>query len=192
MKRVMVVVAIVMVLTLALSVGVANANPGYGGGPGGNQYIVQGGDTLSAIAFRFGVNPFELARANRLMNPNLIFVGQCLTIPMRYPQYPQPVFQPGPIYNQGPYCQESSCQQPCQESYCQQPCQQSYCQQPCQQSYCQQPYRQPYQQSYYQPNCDWGRDTCYGAGYWGGYGTQTDSGSNDGGWGNVTRLQSRG
>jgi hypothetical protein len=190
MKRVMVVVAIVMVLSMVLSAGVANANPGYGGGYGGNKYIVRHGDTLSAIAFRFGVNPFELARANRIGDPNLIFVGECLIIPMRYQQqYPQPVFMPGPIYNQG-YCQESYCQPYCQESYCQQPCQESYCQQPCQESYCQQPCQESYcqQQSYFQPECGWGGDNCYG-GYRGNYGMQT--GFN--GWGdNVTRFQSKG
>jgi hypothetical protein len=181
----MVVVAIVMVLSMVLSAGPASANPGYGGGYGGNQYIVRHGDTLSAIAFRFGVNPFELARANRIGDPNLIFVGQCLIIPMRQ-QYPQPVFQPGPIfqpapiYNQG-YCQQSYCQPYCQESYCQPYCQQSYCQPNCQDNYCQ-------QESYWQPECGWGGDSCYG-GYRGGYGMQT----NYDGWGdNVVRLQSKG
>jgi hypothetical protein len=105
MKRVMVVVAIVMVLTLALSAGTASAGTGYPGfdhqGYGGGQqvYIVQAGDTLSAIAFRYGVSVFELARVNGLFNPNLIFRGQCLIIPMRYQPMPGPM--PGPIYNQG-------------------------------------------------------------------------------------------
>ncbi len=101
MKRIMVVVAIVMVLTMALSAGTANAAPGWGGdgygmgmgvGWGGGQqvYIVRAGDTLSAIAFRFGVNPFEIARVNGLFNPNLIFSGQCLIIPEGYRPGPGP------------------------------------------------------------------------------------------------------
>jgi hypothetical protein len=118
MKRVMVVVAIVMVLTLALSAGTANAGPGYGqgyGNYGGGQqqvYIVRAGDTLSAIAFRFGVSPFEISRVNGIMNPNLIFSGMCLIIPVRYGP------MPGPI-GYGPEC--GNCQQP-QCDYCQPQC----------------------------------------------------------------------
>lgn len=44
-------------------------------------YIVQSGDTLSAIAVRFGVTVRELQEANNLENVNLIFTGQQLVIP---------------------------------------------------------------------------------------------------------------
>jgi murein DD-endopeptidase MepM/ murein hydrolase activator NlpD len=44
-------------------------------------YVVQAGDTLFAIALRFGVTAADLAAANNLSNPNLIFVGQKLVIP---------------------------------------------------------------------------------------------------------------
>ncbi len=44
-------------------------------------YIVQSGDTLSAIAVRFGVTVRELQEANSLENVNLIFTGQQLVIP---------------------------------------------------------------------------------------------------------------
>lgn len=44
-------------------------------------YVVVPGDTLSAIARRFGVTISELAQANRIVNPNLIYVGQTLVIP---------------------------------------------------------------------------------------------------------------
>ena len=44
-------------------------------------YIVQRGDTLFAIATRFGVTVAALTAANGISNPNLIFVGQPLTIP---------------------------------------------------------------------------------------------------------------
>lgn len=44
-------------------------------------YVVQAGDTLLAIALRFGVTAADIAIANNLSNPNLIFVGQRLVIP---------------------------------------------------------------------------------------------------------------
>ncbi len=44
-------------------------------------YTVQPGDTLSAIARRFGTDVISLAQANNIVNPNLIYVGQQLTIP---------------------------------------------------------------------------------------------------------------
>lgn len=44
-------------------------------------YTVQRGDTLSAIAMRFGTTVSALAQANNIWNPNLIYVGQVLTIP---------------------------------------------------------------------------------------------------------------
>ncbi len=44
-------------------------------------YTVQEGDTLGAIAERFGVTIAELAAANGLADPDLIFPGQELRIP---------------------------------------------------------------------------------------------------------------
>jgi len=44
-------------------------------------YVVQPGDTLFAIALRFGVTASDITAANNLSNPNLIFVGQRLVIP---------------------------------------------------------------------------------------------------------------
>lgn len=46
-------------------------------------YVVRSGDSLSAIAARFGVSAATLARANGISNPNKIYVGQRLTIPGR-------------------------------------------------------------------------------------------------------------
>lgn len=49
---------------------------------GGNRsYTVVHGDTLSAIAARFGSSVSAIARANNIANPNLIYPGQVFTIP---------------------------------------------------------------------------------------------------------------
>lgn len=49
---------------------------------GGQQtYVVKRGDTLSQIAERFGVSAADLARANGITNPRLIYAGQQLVIP---------------------------------------------------------------------------------------------------------------
>ncbi len=44
-------------------------------------YVVQAGDTLSAIARRFGTDLNELVKANNINNPNALQVGQQLRIP---------------------------------------------------------------------------------------------------------------
>ncbi|MEJ2748129.1 MAG: LysM peptidoglycan-binding domain-containing protein, partial [Anaerolineae bacterium] len=49
--------------------------------PSGGTYIVKSGDTLSAIARRFGTTVAALAQANNISNVNLIYIGQVLIIP---------------------------------------------------------------------------------------------------------------
>lgn len=44
------------------------------------RYTVRRGDTLSALARRFGTTVGNLARINNIANPNLIFIGQVLII----------------------------------------------------------------------------------------------------------------
>ena len=44
-------------------------------------YTVKPGDTVDKIAAQFGVSPSALEQANDIQNPNLIEVGQTLTIP---------------------------------------------------------------------------------------------------------------
>jgi len=44
-------------------------------------YVVKPGDTLWSLARRFGTSVEAIARANNIVNPNRIYVGQRLTIP---------------------------------------------------------------------------------------------------------------
>lgn len=59
-------------------------------------YVVQRGDTLYAIGQRFGVSYLEIARANKILNPGLIFVGQTLIIPIGGTGAPTPAPTPMP------------------------------------------------------------------------------------------------
>jgi lipoprotein-anchoring transpeptidase ErfK/SrfK len=47
----------------------------------GRTYTVRRGDTLSAIAIRYGVSTWALAQANGIRNASFIYVGQVLRIP---------------------------------------------------------------------------------------------------------------
>jgi len=53
------------------------------------RYIVRAGDTLSQLAARFGTTVAAIMEANNLSNPDLIFVGQILMIPVSE-ETPQP------------------------------------------------------------------------------------------------------
>jgi LysM repeat protein len=78
--------------------GVAGPPPGPGQGPvrgpapvaSVTYYIVRAGDTLSGIAWRFGVSQASIIRANYLADPYLLYVGQRLAIPGYYAK-PKPV-----------------------------------------------------------------------------------------------------
>ncbi|MBN1991968.1 MAG: LysM peptidoglycan-binding domain-containing protein [Anaerolineae bacterium] len=64
---------------------------GYPGGhPGANHYVVRYGDTLTNIAYRYGVSPWAIAKANHIYNMNCIYAGQVLYIPTGYGCYQQP------------------------------------------------------------------------------------------------------
>ena len=54
-----------------------------------NEYIVVSGDTLSALASKFGTTVQAIAQANGIKNPDLIFVGQRLTIPAAVSEIPK-------------------------------------------------------------------------------------------------------
>jgi len=57
------------------------------------QYAVQPGDTLGVIAQNYGVSLEEMIAANDLPNPNILEVGQILTIPVPTPQGVGPAFK---------------------------------------------------------------------------------------------------
>jgi LysM repeat protein len=50
--------------------------------PNTQAYTVQPGDTLSEIAQIFGTSVDAIARANGIQNPDLIFAGQTLCVPV--------------------------------------------------------------------------------------------------------------
>ncbi|HHY47332.1 MAG TPA: LysM peptidoglycan-binding domain-containing protein, partial [Firmicutes bacterium] len=66
--------------------------------PGLRIYVVQPGDTLAEIAARYGVSVEAIARANNIANPDLIYAGQILVIPVAAPPVPPvpPVTPPPP------------------------------------------------------------------------------------------------
>jgi LysM repeat protein len=67
--------AIILALTLLLvAAGTVSAQ-------GGTTHVVQPGENLFRIALRYGKTVSALAEANGIVNPNLILVGQVLTIP---------------------------------------------------------------------------------------------------------------
>lgn len=66
-------------------------------------YTVQPGDTLFALARRFGTTVETIAAANNITNPNIINVGQVLEIPGDGGTQPPPVSSPTPPAVPGTY-----------------------------------------------------------------------------------------
>jgi LysM repeat protein len=77
MKRLTAVLSalVIVVALLGMAAHVATAQDS------GTTYVVQPGDNLYRISLKFGVTMDELARANGIVNPNIVFVGQRLIIP---------------------------------------------------------------------------------------------------------------
>ena len=71
--RVAITVLAVLIVTALVLPSVAEAQ--------GRVHVVQRGETLSGIAWRYGTSVNAIMRANGLTNRNFIWVGQRLTIP---------------------------------------------------------------------------------------------------------------
>ena len=88
------IVPLLLLLSL-LIVPVASAAPAAAPlQSGGYWYQVKYGDTLSRIGWATGVNPYAIASANGLWNPNYVWVGQWLWIPAYAAPQPHPYPQP--------------------------------------------------------------------------------------------------
>lgn len=60
-------------------------------------YVIQPGDNLWSIAQRFGTTVQAIMQANRITNPNQIYAGRTIFIPVPSPgPGPGPVFPPFP------------------------------------------------------------------------------------------------
>ncbi len=74
-------------LTVPVPVAIPQEGAGDTGAPtdtgtaAGRTYTVKRGDTLSAVAIRFGTTVAVLVAANNIANPNSIQIGQVLVIP---------------------------------------------------------------------------------------------------------------
>ena len=69
-----------------------------GPGVGADSYVVQPGDTLSAIAFQHGISTNLLQTANGISDADYVYIGQVLTIPSAYsdPELPALAFPDRP------------------------------------------------------------------------------------------------
>jgi murein DD-endopeptidase MepM/ murein hydrolase activator NlpD len=74
----LVLLSAVFIICIPFSAGKANAQSTAGTGP---VYIIQEGDALWDIAYRFHVSQEDLANANGIVNANQITIGQRLVIP---------------------------------------------------------------------------------------------------------------
>jgi LysM repeat protein len=88
----------ILIVVLALSpltmvAGVASGAPAASGDV---IHIVKAGETLFSLGRLYGVSPWAIARANNLPNPDLIYVGQALVIPVPSPPPPPPPPPPQP------------------------------------------------------------------------------------------------
>ncbi len=73
-------------------------------------YRIQRGDTLSALARRFGTSVQALANANGIRNVNLIYAGANLRVPGRNDSYQRPASRPASSPSSTPSAPVSSSQ----------------------------------------------------------------------------------
>jgi LysM repeat protein len=99
-KSVFVLVLVVVLLALTVSIAAAKGDTS-----GGVYHTVSYGDTLYRIGRMYGVNPYAIARANNLYNPNYIYAGQVLYIPQGYgyPPDQSPCGNQGNVYHKVRY-----------------------------------------------------------------------------------------
>jgi len=84
-----------LLLALALVLGLlAGITPAASAQSCAARYVVQPGDNLFRIGLKFGLTTDVVARANYILNPNQIYVGQVLCIPGA--GYPPPPSAPPP------------------------------------------------------------------------------------------------
>lgn len=83
------ILPLLLLLILAFTASEATAAPPEAGC--GTYHLVRPGETLSQIARYYGVSVQAIAQVNRIVNPNLIYAGSTLFIPVGCPPPP-----PGP------------------------------------------------------------------------------------------------
>ena len=85
MRKMIIILAAVLILGLLTTTVGSAAPPAYGP----IYHCVRYGETLFSIGRLYGVNPYAIASANGIPNPNRIYAGQWLLIPTYYPYYPR-------------------------------------------------------------------------------------------------------
>jgi hypothetical protein len=94
-KKAMLLVVCLLVAQLVIGATTAAAAPPACGPV---YHRVRWGETLSSIGRLYGVNPYAIARANGLANPNCIYAGQVLLIPGGYQSSSYPCSYSYPCY----------------------------------------------------------------------------------------------
>jgi len=73
LRKGLLLIVFLLILQLFMGVTTVLANPGY--------HLVRAGETLYSIGRLYGVDPYAIATANGLSNPDYIYIGQLLYIP---------------------------------------------------------------------------------------------------------------
>jgi hypothetical protein len=105
-KKAMLMMVCLLVAQLVIGTTTAAAAPSA---YGPIYHCVRWGETLSSIGRLYGVNPYAIARANGLSNPNYIYAGQVLLIPTGYSPRYQPCYSGYPSCSHPYYYCWSSC-----------------------------------------------------------------------------------
>jgi LysM repeat protein len=83
-RKMLVLVSVVLaslLVTTSVAAAPASSQPASTMGGAARYHWVRPGETLFSIGRLYGVNPYAIAAANHLYNPNRIYIGQCLYIP---------------------------------------------------------------------------------------------------------------